>query len=68
MAVFFRSTQAERLSTPAHLRVVLERDEGGLRIRIPKRRGPPLTASISLTRPEIAHAESPASVPIRAVA
>jgi cell division inhibitor SulA/protein ImuA len=49
MAVLFRSTAAERLSTPAHLRVVLEREEGLLKIRIPKRRGPPLASPISLS-------------------
>jgi cell division inhibitor SulA/protein ImuA len=48
MAVLYRSTAAERQSTPAHLRVALERQGGALRIRIPKRRGPPLTKSITL--------------------
>ena len=48
MAVLFRSTAAERLSTPAHLRVALSREQGALRIRIPKRRGPPLTSPITL--------------------
>jgi cell division inhibitor SulA/protein ImuA len=48
MAVLFRSTAAQRLSTPAHLRVRLECDEGLLKIRIPKRRGPPLTAPVCL--------------------
>jgi cell division inhibitor SulA/protein ImuA len=48
MAVMFRSTAAERMSTPAHLRVVLSREQGELKIRIPKRRGPPLIAPISL--------------------
>lgn len=48
MAVFFRSTAAEKLSTPAHLRVLLAREEGVLKLRIPKRRGPPLIASIAL--------------------
>jgi hypothetical protein len=48
MAVLFRSTAAERLSTPAHLRVVLERESGVLKLRIPKRRGPPLAAPIAL--------------------
>jgi cell division inhibitor SulA/protein ImuA len=48
MAVFFRSTAAEKLSTPAHLRVVLAREQGVLKLRIPKRRGPPLVASIAL--------------------
>jgi hypothetical protein len=49
MAVLFRSTAAERFSTPAHLRVVLEREEGLLKIRIPKRRGPPLASPVSLS-------------------
>ena len=48
MAVLFRSTAAERLSTPAHLRVVLSREEGALEVRIPKRRGPPLESPIRL--------------------
>jgi hypothetical protein len=48
MAVFFRSTAAEKLSTPAHLRVVVSKEEGVLRLRIPKRRGPPLLAPIEL--------------------
>ena len=48
MAVLFRSTAAERHSTPAHLRVVLEGNAGVLKLRIPKRRGPPLTSPISL--------------------
>jgi hypothetical protein len=49
MAVFFRSTAAEKLSTPAHLRVVLAREEGVLKLRIPKRRGPALAAPIALS-------------------
>jgi hypothetical protein len=49
MAVYFRSTAAARLSTPAHLRVLLECVEGSLRIRIPKRRGPPLLSPIRLS-------------------
>jgi hypothetical protein len=49
MAVLFRSTAAERLSTPAHLRVVLAREEGLLTLRIPKRRGPPLSTPIVLS-------------------
>jgi len=48
MAVLFRSTAAQRLSTPAHLRVVLSREEGALEVRIPKRRGPPLDCPIRL--------------------
>jgi len=42
MALLFRSTIAEKHSTPSHLRVVLSRDDEGLKVRIPKRRGPPL--------------------------
>ena len=49
MAVLYRSTAAERLSTPAHLRVVLAREQGALAIRIPKRRGPPLARTLRLT-------------------
>ncbi len=48
MAVFFRASVAEKLSTPAHLRVVLTREAGELKLRIPKRRGPPLAAPIAL--------------------
>ncbi len=48
MAVLFRSSAAERSSTPAHLRVVLERGRDGLEIRIPKRRGPPLASPVRL--------------------
>ena len=48
MAVLFRSTAAERLSTPAHLRVTLARANGVLEVRIPKRRGPPLVNSLTI--------------------
>ena len=48
MALVFRSTAAERASTPAHLRVVVAHDEGSLAIRIPKRRGPPLLEPLML--------------------
>jgi cell division inhibitor SulA/protein ImuA len=48
MAVIYRSTAAERRSTPAHLRVVVGREEGALKLRIPKRRGPPLLKPIPL--------------------
>lgn len=48
MAVFFRPTAAEKLSTPAHLRVVVAREEGMLELRIPKRRGPPLESPVAL--------------------
>ena len=46
IAVMFRSTAAEKHSTPSHLRVVLAREEGVLKVRIPKRRGPPLVRPI----------------------
>ena len=65
MAVLFRSTAAEASSTPAHLRVVLTREEGELMLRIPKRRGPPLAAPIVLEPPVArprATAPSPAPV------
>ena len=50
MAVIYRSTAAERQSTPAHLRVVLAREEGVLKVRIPKRRGPPLMRALSIEK------------------
>jgi protein ImuA len=49
MAVCFRSTQAEALSTPAHLRIVAFREDGVLKIRIPKRRGPPLVSPVPIS-------------------
>jgi hypothetical protein len=48
MAVLFRSTAEEGVSTPAHLRVVLAGHGDALELRIPKRRGPPLAAPIRL--------------------
>ena len=48
MAVFFRPVADEALSTPAHLRVVVMRNADALRIRIPKRRGPPLTVPVTI--------------------
>jgi hypothetical protein len=48
MAIFFRPSSAEKLSTPAHLRVALAREDGLLKVRIPKRRGPPLEKPIAL--------------------
>lgn len=48
MAILFRSMEAERLSTPAHLRVVLSREEGVLKVRIPKRRGPSLMRPVAI--------------------
>lgn len=63
MAILFRSTAAERLSTPAHLRVVLAREEGMLTLRIPKRRGPPLVAPITLTVGRARYAPRPAANP-----
>ncbi|HEX3061211.1 MAG TPA: translesion DNA synthesis-associated protein ImuA [Usitatibacter sp.] len=48
LAVLYRTSPALRLSTPAHLRVLLEREEGWLKVSIPKRRGPPLEEPITL--------------------
>jgi len=48
MAVLFRSTAAERHSTPSHLRVVAMSEHAQLTIRIPKRRGPPLSKPLAL--------------------
>lgn len=63
MAVLFRSSATERLSTPAHLRVVLAREEGMLRLRIPKRRGPPLAAPITIAVGRARHVARPALQP-----
>ena len=71
MAVYFRPTAAESLSTPAHLRVVAARENGVLAIRIPKRRGPPLAAPIRLGQPAVPNvvpARTPARVPLHVVA
>jgi cell division inhibitor SulA/protein ImuA len=62
MAVLFRSTAAERLSTPAHLRVALALEAGALVIRIPKRRGPPLVAPIKLSLGRTPAPASPAAL------
>jgi hypothetical protein len=48
MAVLFRSMAALRLSTPAHLRVVLSREDEVLKVRIPKRRGPSLMCPVAI--------------------
>jgi hypothetical protein len=48
MAVYFRPLSAEKFSTPAHLRVALTREGTSLKVRIPKRRGPPLATPIRL--------------------
>jgi hypothetical protein len=65
MAVLYRPTAAERLSTPAHLRVSLARAAGVLRIRIPKRRGPPLLEPVCLSIGFAPRAvpDAPASLP-----
>jgi cell division inhibitor SulA/protein ImuA len=71
MAVYFRPTAAESLSTPAHLRVVVTRQDGALNLRIPKRRGPPLVAPIRLGQPARGiptPAKIPARVPLHLVA
>ena len=58
LAVLWRPSASAALATPAHLRLVLTREEGSLAIRIPKRRGPPLTNPIrianALGRPRVA--------------
>lgn len=51
MAVLFRAASAESFSTPAHLRVAVARESGALRVRIPKRRGPPLHAPLPVETP-----------------
>lgn len=51
MAVLFRSSAAERHSTPAHLRVVASREARRFQLRIAKRRGPPLAHPIVLDLP-----------------
>jgi hypothetical protein len=51
MAVLFRSSAAERHSSPAHLRVVLARAGQALEVRIPKRRGPPLKLPLHVALP-----------------
>lgn len=48
MAVLFRSAAASSVATPAHLRIVLASEDGRLTLRIPKRRGPPLTQPVPL--------------------
>jgi len=60
MAVLYRCTAAERLSTPAHLRVVVSAERGALALRIPKRRGPPLLEPVRL---ELARRARRASLP-----
>ncbi|HUL95121.1 MAG TPA: translesion DNA synthesis-associated protein ImuA [Usitatibacter sp.] len=73
MAVLMRSTAVERLSTPAHLRVVVERDGPALRVRIPKRRGPPLVKPVEVAAGVFARRGAriqgaPFSVPSRVLA
>jgi hypothetical protein len=72
MAVHFRGVADEKLSTPAHLRVVVTRKAGVLRARIPKRRGPPLMACIALEPSVVAlrasRAESAPGVPVASFA
>lgn len=66
-AISFRPTSAESLSSPAHLRVVVMRDNGALKIRIPKRRGPPLIAPVTLGEPAVTRHKPkplPQSVPM----
>jgi cell division inhibitor SulA/protein ImuA len=70
MAVLFRSTAAEASSTPAHLRVVLAREQGNLTLRIPKRRGPPLASPLVIERappPLVPAPNAPILVPVEAL-
>ena len=48
LAVLFRPTSAATLATPAHLRLLVTRHEGLMRVSMPKRRGPPLAHPIAL--------------------
>ena len=71
MALLFRSTAAERLSTPAHLRVVVAQRDGHFEVRIPKRRGPPLCQPVfldlgrqSIARQTPAAAALPVRIPV----
>lgn len=68
MSVLYRSTAAERSSTPAHLRVCLSAAPDALEVRIPKRRGPPLASPVRLPlvagmRASPSQAKQPASQP-----
>lgn len=69
IAIFFRPSSVEKLSTPAHLRVMLSRKKGVLEVRIPKRRGPPLEAPIALDagfrpKPTQAPVVAPVALPV----
>jgi hypothetical protein len=68
MAVLFRSSAAERFSTPAHLRVVAASEEGALALRITKRRGPPLAQPIRLVLRTLHPSRNGKSEPNRAPA
>lgn len=63
MALLYRSTAAERHASPAHLRVVLSRQQRTLQVRIPKRRGPPLEQPLCLELPRAWERKSRAQVP-----
>ena len=63
MAVMLRPTAAERLSTPAHLRVVVERAGPVLRVRIPKRRGPALVKPVEVAAGFVRPAGNPEVLP-----
>ena len=62
MAIHFRGTADEALSTPAHLRIVVTRENGVLHARIPKRRGPPLAASVAIDSSVVAARKARANV------
>jgi cell division inhibitor SulA/protein ImuA len=64
LAVLFRPAADEAMATPAHLRVVLTREQGALMLRIPKRRGPPLACPMALDagwRSRVSAAPQPAT-------
>jgi hypothetical protein len=48
LAVLFRGSAAASQPTPAHLRITLSHEQGRLALRIPKRRGPPLSHPVAL--------------------
>ncbi len=68
LAVLFRPSSALAQASPAPLRVLVESHEGLLRVRLPKRRGPPLVHPLAIrlgARPQgrPARREAPAGEP-----
>lgn len=62
-AAFFRPAQAARESSPAPLRLALEPDGERLAVRVLKRRGVPLAASLRIPIPRPVHALGGALLP-----